>query len=154
LEGFFEIWHQTRQAEIMKRNIPSPRMRDYAQQLLAYEAAAHNASELNMAAVFRVFEALRRPLSTLAGASGFRALLVRALMLAKAQVPSLSAVQVKPDGSLEGLNKLRNNEDAEAGVVLIAQLLGLLVAFIGESLMLRILLDVWPGFTIFDARSS
>jgi hypothetical protein len=38
--------------------------------------------------------------------------------------------------------------------VLIAQLLGLLVAFIGESLMLRILLDVWPGFTIFDARSS
>jgi hypothetical protein len=153
LEGLVEIRHQTRQAEIMKRNIPSPRMRDYAQQLLAYEAAAHNPSELNMAAVFRVFEALRRPLSTLAGASGFRALLVRALMLAKAQVPSLSAVHVKPDGSLEGLSNLRN-EDAEAGVVLIAQLLGLLVAFIGESLMLRILLDVWPGFTIFDARSS
>jgi hypothetical protein len=62
-------------------------------------------------------------------------------------------VHVKPDGSLEGLSNLRN-EDAEAGVVLIAQLLGLLVAFIGESLMLRILLDVWPGFKNFDARSS
>jgi hypothetical protein len=138
----------------MKRNIPSPRMRDYAQQLLAYEAAAHNPSEPNMATVFRVFEALRRPLSTLAGASGFRALLVRALMLANAQVPGLSAVQVKPDGSLEGLSNLGKGEDAEAGIVLVAQLLGLLVAFIGESLTVRILLDVWPGFNVFDAKSS
>ena len=36
----------------------------------------------------------------------------------------------------------------------VAQWLGLLVAFIGESLMLRILLDVWPDFKNFDARSS
>jgi hypothetical protein len=41
-----------------------------------------------------------RPLSTLAGVEGFRSLLARALTLAKAQVPSLAAVQVKADGTL------------------------------------------------------
>src|SRR5664279_2374984 len=102
----------------MSRNSPSPRIRALAQQLVAYEAG--NPSEPNMPAVFCVSEKLRRPLSTLAGDSGFRALLARSLSLAKAQAPRLSAVQVKPDGSLEGLGS--EDQDAEAGVTLIAQL--------------------------------
>lgn len=138
----------------MNRNTSNPRMRDFAQQILAFEAAAHNPSARNTPAVFRVFEALRRPLSTLCGASGCRALLARALTVAKAQVPGLSAVQIKPDGSLEGLSEICNIADREAGIVLIAQLLGLLVAFIGESLMLHILLDVWPDLTVLDTRPS
>ncbi len=130
-------------------------MRDFAQQLLAYEDAKQYPSASNIPAVFRVFEGLRRPLSTLCGASGFRALLARALTLAKAQVPSLGAVQIKPDGSLaEGLGELSNHEYPEAGIVLIAQLLGLLVAFIGESLVLQILMDVWPDSIVFDKRPS
>jgi hypothetical protein len=36
----------------------------------------------------------------------------------------------------------KQNQAAE--VMLIAQLLGLLVTFIGESLMLSLLLDAWP----------
>ena len=98
-----------------------------------------------MPAVLCVSEKLRRPLSTLAGSSGFRSLLARALTLAKAQDPRLSAVQVKPDGSLEGLGS--GDQDAESGVILIAQLLELLVTFIGEGLVMNLVLDSWPNFT-------
>lgn len=98
-----------------------------------------------MPAVLCVSEKLRRPLSTLAGSSGFRSLLARAVTLAKAQDPRLSAVQVNPDGSLEGLGS--QDQDAQAGVMLIAQLLELLVTFIGEGLVLNLVLDSWPNFT-------
>jgi hypothetical protein len=136
---------------MMSRTTPSPKILELAQGLLAYEAARDNPSGTNMPAGFRVAEKLRRPLSTLAGSSGFRSLLARALTLAKARVPGLSAVQVKPDGSLEGLSGLGNQDQAaEAGVILIAQLLGLLVTFIGESLMLSLVLDAWPDFPVFD----
>ena len=54
-------------------------------------------------------------------------------------------MQIKPDGSLEGLDS--GDQDAEAGVILIAQLLELLVTFIGEGLVLSLVLDSWPNFT-------
>ena len=136
----------------MNRNIPSPKARAIAQQLLAYEAGGGTPSEANAAAAFRVSEKLRQPISTLAGASGFRALLSRALTLAKAQVPGLGAVQVKLDGSLEGLNEPCDDQVPEAGVLVIAQLLGLLGVFIGENLMLRLVVDVWPELPAFDAE--
>ena len=102
-----------------------------------------------MPAEFRVVEKLRHPLSRLAGVNGFRMLLVRALTLAKAQVPGLIAMQVKPDGSLEGFNDPGNRaEAAGAGVMLTAELLGLLAAFVGEAFTLSLVLDVWPGFPV------
>ena len=129
---------------LMNKTNPNCKMRDLAQRLLAYEAAL-TSSEENTSEVFRVSEKLRRSLSTLAGAAGFRTLLARALALTKAHAPCLTAVQVKPDGSLEGLSNLDDGgEVAEAGALLIAQLLGLLVVFIGENLVLRLVLDVWP----------
>ena len=39
---------------------------------------------------------------------------------------------------------------AEGGVALLAQLLGLLVAFIGESLTLRLVHDIWPAVPLSD----
>ena len=129
----------------MNRTTPSPKILELAQWLLAYEASGYNPSGANMAAVFRVGEKLRRPLSRLAGAAGFRSLLARALMLAKAQAPGFSAVQINADGSLEELSDLGNpDQSGEAGVMLIAQLLGLLVTFIGESLMLSLVHEAWP----------
>ena len=90
-------------------------------------------------AVCRVCDKLRRPLTTLAGAAGFRSLLARALTLAKQESPALGAWEVKSDGSLEGLN----GEAAQSGAVLIAHLIGLMITFIGESLTLRLLHDIW-----------
>ena len=89
--------------------------------------------------VSRVCDKLRRPLTALAGVAGFRSLLARALTLAKQESPVLSSLEVKPDGSLQGLN----GEAAQAGAVLIAHLLGLMITFIGESITLRLLHDVW-----------
>jgi hypothetical protein len=133
----------------MEKEIVSlPKSRHLAQRLLTYEAVAGENSEPAESAAFRVCAKLRRPLITLAGVAGFRSLLSRALTLARAEAPSLSMVQVAADGSLKGLDELGPQIDKEQardeGAILIAQLLGLLVTFIGEGLTLHLVQDVWP----------
>ena len=64
-----------------------PQTRDLAQSLIAHEGAAGNTSEPMEFAAFRVCETLRRPVCALAGVPGFRALLSRALALARAEAP-------------------------------------------------------------------
>jgi hypothetical protein len=131
-------------------------MRDWAERLLVYEAsqAASEPSDAITPPPFSVAEKLRPHFSTLMGSIGFRALLSRALSLAAAEVPWLRAVHVKADSSFEGLDasgaQLDQEEIAEGGVVLIAQLLGLLVAFIGENLTLRLVGGVWPDLALDD----
>src|SRR5665213_1201375 len=119
--------------------------RDLAERLIACENASGKTSEPTKLAPLRVCEALRPPLSALAGAAGFRSLLSRALTLAKAEAPSLSVVQVAADGSLQGLDALEPQIDKdqarEAGVILIAQLIGLLLFFMGEGLTLRLVIS-------------
>jgi hypothetical protein len=57
-------------------------------------------------------------------------------------------VMVREDGSLEGLEGIAQSQEAgaaeEAGLVLVAHLLELLVTFIGEPLTLRLVRDKWP----------
>jgi len=136
-----------------------PESRRLAQRLLAYEAVAGENSEPAESAAFRVCTKLRRPLITLAGVAGFRSLLSRALTLARAEAPSLSAVQVAADGSLKGLDELEPQIDIDKeqardrGTILIAQLIGLLLTFIGEGLTLRLVQDVWPE-AAFEGRVS
>ena len=77
-----------------------PESRHLAERLLTYEAVAGENSEPTQSAAFRVCAKLRAPLITLAGVAGFRSLLSRALTLARAEAPSLSAVQVAADLSL------------------------------------------------------
>jgi len=119
-----------------------------AQRLLTYEAVAGENSEPAESAAFRVCVKLRRPLTTLAGVAGFRSLLSRALTLARAEVPSLGAVQVAADGSLKGLDELEpqigKEQARDGGAILIVQLIGLLLTFIGEGITLRLVQDVWP----------
>jgi hypothetical protein len=135
------------------RSADTPTTRELAQRLLAYEAVEAGRSMADTQAVCRVCDKLRRPLSTLAGAAGFRSLLARALTLAKQESPVLGAWEVKSDGSLQGLN----GDAAHSGAVLIAHLIGLMITFIGESLTLRLLQDVWldlPGSKIDFERNE
>ena len=92
----------------------------------------------------------------LMGSVGFRALLLRALALATVEVPWLRAVEVKGDGSLAGLEELQAQlapeETAEGRVVLLTQLLGLLVAFVGENLTVRLVSEVWPKLPLNDSE--
>jgi len=127
-----------------------PQTRDLALRLLAYENAAGKSSEPTEFAAFGVCERLRQPLITLAGVAGFRSLLSRALTLGRAEAPSLNAVQVAVDGSLQGLDGLRPQVDVdarEAGIILITQLLGLLVRVVGEAMTLQLVTsEILPDF--------
>ncbi|HEY4901188.1 MAG TPA: hypothetical protein VIH91_10265 [Terriglobales bacterium] len=132
----------------------TPQMLGFAERLIACETRGNKSSATNTPAAFPVCEKLRPHLATLMGNTGFRALLSRALARAEADLPSLRAMQVKADGSLAGLDKPEVQADpeerAKGSVVLVAQLLDLLVAFIGETLMLRIVCDVWPKLSLND----
>jgi hypothetical protein len=123
-------------------------MVDFAERLVAYEARDNKSSEAQTPAACLVIDKLRPQLTTLMGNIGFRALLSRTLALANADFPWLRAVHVKAEGSLEGFDELGAQVDpdeiSEGCAVLLAQMLGLLVAFIGEDLTLRLVREVWP----------
>jgi hypothetical protein len=127
----------------------SPEMRNIAKRLIAYEAGGNKPSPTKKPAGFSVSEKLRANLATLMGKGGYHALLSRALALAQAEVPSLHAVHVNADGTLAEVEEHRMQRDPdelfEGRVVLLAQLIGLLVAFIGKNLTLRLVREVWPN---------
>lgn len=135
-----------------------PRLRKFARRLLALETASGKAGEGSGSAAFSVNEKLRQRLSTLVGVAGFRALLSRALALAKGEVRWLEAVRVDADGSLEGLDEARAqlppDTIAEGEAILIAHLVGLLVTFIGEGLTVRLIQNVWPEISARDLNSK
>jgi hypothetical protein len=65
----------------------------------------------------------------------------------------LRAVRVNADGTLERLDeeaKVDPEEIVEGNAILLAQLLGLLVAFIGEKLTLRVVHEAWPELSLND----
>ena len=128
----------------------NPTLRNLARRLLALEASSERAREAAGSSAFHVCEKLRQSFSTLAGVAGFRSLMSRALTLASDEVRWLKAVHVNADGSLEGLDdaQLTDAEIAEGEAVLVAQLIGLLVTFIGATLTLQLLRQAWPDASL------
>jgi hypothetical protein len=124
--------------------LPRNRTRDLARSLVASEADATEASLQAQPATVRVYERLRRQLGAPVGVGGFQALAARALALAKSESPRLSAVQVMANGHLHGLGDVESeaDENGEAGIVLIAQLLGQFLTFLGEATTLRLIEDL------------
>lgn len=122
-------------------------MKDLARRLLAVEAARHSEAYPHVREALRVYEKLRVSLTRFAGSEGFTALMRRALNLARADVPSLEAVCVRPDGSIDGLEDVSGDAGEgglDATVALTAHLLALLVVFVGEPLTRRLISDAWP----------
>jgi hypothetical protein len=128
-------------------------MRNFAARLVAHEAALQSVDS-GVSTAFAVSAKMRAHLTTLMGNGGHRALLMRALALASAEVSWLCLIEVAIDGTLQGTAPLDESvapDDAlMGGVVLVAQLLGLLVAFIGERLTLHLVREVWPKFPARD----
>jgi hypothetical protein len=126
--------------------LPPNKTRDLARSLIANEADASETSLQTESATVRVYEKLRRQLGAPVGIDGFRALASRALALAKSQSPRLSTVQVTANGGLRGLGEVESQTDTdehgEAGIILIAQLLGLFLTFLGEATTLRLIEDL------------
>ena len=129
-------------------NRATPQMRNFASRLIACETAGKQSSGTKAPAGFRVCEKLRPQLATFMGSAGFHALLARALAVANAENSGLRSLHLKADGSLGSSGEPAAPADpekvAEAGMILVAQLLSLLVAFIGEDLTLRMVREVWP----------
>ena len=127
-------------------NRATPKLRIYAERLIAYEMSRNASSKSKTTAAFVVIETLSPHFGALMGAAGFRALISRALALADAEVAWLRELHVREDGSFEGLNELEAQASPEeisnAGIVLLARLLGLLVTFIGEDLTLQLLSNI------------
>ena len=127
-----------------------PETRALAERLVALEADSRSVAAADQTATCRVCEKLRRPLVTLTGTAGFSSLLARALTLAKRESPPLHLVQVRTDGSIEGLE----GDAAHAHVVLVAYLLSLLITFVGDALTTRLLLDICPDLSGPDRNST
>ena len=131
-------------------------MRDQAERLIA-EELRHDAGAGGRArAAFRVCEKLRRPLATYAGAAGFRALLSRALSLARSEQPWLRRIQIMGDGSIghpaNAEAELTTDQAAEGGMVLVTELLALMGTLIGEALTFRLVQEVWPKAAIREPK--
>jgi hypothetical protein len=141
---------------------PTPQMRDIAERLLDSETSAIKSDGTRILPAAPVCEKLRASLAALMGRAGFSALVSRALAQAQRKEPSLRAVRVNAEGALERSNeaaaRVSAAKDVEGSVALVAQLLELLVAFIGENLTLRLLRDIWPNLQLnewnFDIRDS
>lgn len=144
----------------MSRTTHSPELLEFARGLVAYDAAFNSTEQPVNGTGFRVCDKLRQPLTRLAGVTGFRMLLARALTLAKARASGmnqsqLNTLHLKPDGSFEFVT---NNGDPlpsssnDAALILTAELLALLVAFVGEVFTLSLVRDVWPGFPVLETE--
>ena len=123
--------------------LPPHKTRELARGLVASEADETTASLHTEPAAVRVYERLRRQLGSPVGVDGFQVLASRALAMAKSQSPRLSAVQVTANGDLRGLGEVESqtdpDENGEAGIILIAQLLGLFLTLLGEATTLRLI---------------
>src|ERR1700691_2080735 len=126
--------------------LPPHKARESARSLVSSEADAARPSLHTEPATVRVYERLRRQLGAPVGIDGFQALASRALALAKSESPRLSAVAVTENGGLRGLSEVVSqteaDEDGETGIILIAQLLGLFLTFLGEATTLRLIEDL------------
>lgn len=126
-----------------------------ARRLLAYETIAGENSVPMESPTLRAYEKLRQHLSALAGVAGFQLLASRALTLATSEASSLCAVQVTPDGRLQGFDEIDQKDKVQTeaeGAIFIARLLGLLLTFIGKALTMRLLQDVWPDAAFDDMQ--
>jgi hypothetical protein len=129
-------------------NRATAQMRMIAERLIEYETQAKDSAVAGGGAHFQVTERLRPHLATLMGNGGFRALLARAHVLACVEVSWLRTVKVSAEGTLDGLEtphaRLTPAQFREGRIILLAQLLGLLVAFIGPGLTSRLVGEIWP----------
>jgi CheY-like chemotaxis protein len=119
-----------------------------ARVLLAHESTEKKSGD-NSPTIFRVFDKIRNPLLNVADETGFRSILARALALAKPEVGWLWPVKVSDSGSFEGLGLAEESitpaEISRGEAAIIAQMLGLLFTFLGESMTRSLLQEARLG---------
>lgn len=116
---------------------PTQSLRELAAQLLAASALG---SDPQVPEAVLVNENFRAALARLTGTAAVASLLGRALALASAEMPALRSVKVNANGQLEGIEHLSQGATSReaAGTEVTAQVLELLVTFIGEGITRRL----------------
>jgi hypothetical protein len=133
------------------RFLVSPAHSDVTSWLLAEESGGEADTRGLSAAAERVCQKLSRRLSRLVSPDGCKALLSRALHLARREFSFLEGVRAgaPPDVCLEGLDDRTHDVDASDArkglLALLGTLLDLLVGFIGEDLTLCLVREVWTA---------
>lgn len=134
--------------------VPSVSVEDIAARIVADEAQRIAPSAHDADLILQVCDKMHPSLSRLAGSISYRALLSRALVLAKPKAQTLSALRFEKDGRLvfdpedpaaEFLNPDTVRKDA---IVLITAFVSLLMLLLGEVVTLRIIHHVWPEVKI------
>ena len=137
-------------------NLASPQLTAAAKRIVDHAVRRTPARGTTRGAPVLVVSEMRPHLSNLMGAAGFRALLMRALILTAARHSWLRSASVKVDGSLEGLDQLEATvapaDFRDANIALLTRSLALLAVFVGEPMTIRLVRDVWPGLSLADLK--
>lgn len=129
---------------------PSASIRELAIRLLVAEASRSAGDKERPHEAERVCEKLRIELTRFAGADGFTALMRRSLARARAEVPALHGLTLRPDGCFVGFEAALDGDGNEAGAALTAHFLWLLVTFVGEPIAWRLVREGWPDLALED----
>lgn len=127
----------------------SQKMQDLSKRLFAIEARRLSPADELGPLTLAVCGKLRVALQAFAGPDGFISLLSRAHALAaieRPQLKTLAAVRSlqSVDEFIGSIGAHDDSRDNANGVEIVAQLLGLLVTFIGEPFTLSLMRDGWP----------
>ena len=120
-----------------------PAHQELARWLLAQEMEGRPKAKTPLEGTQRVTTKLSTGITLLVSSDGYRALLGRALYLARAEYSLLDGVRVgTSDFSLEGLRETGTAH--EALVSFLAQVIALLARFIGDDLTAKLIRQSWP----------
>jgi len=120
-----------------------PSHQELARWLLAQEMEGRPKAKTPLEGTQRVTTKLSTGITLLVSSDVYRALLGRALYLARAEYSLLDGVRVgTSDFSLEGLRETGTAH--EALVSFLAQVIALLVRFIGDDLTTKLIRQSWP----------
>ena len=126
--------------------------KDVAEAIVANETFGNGSSVGKFPAGCLAVEKLQPHLAALMGRTGFNALINRARALGSTDFPWLGASPAKLEGFLDDLHEAGGQVEAdefrEGCVILLSHLLGLLTAFIGQDLTLRLVQEAWPELAL------
>lgn len=100
------------------------------------------------------FEIIKSQLTSLVGTGGFSMIMSNALSHSKSEVAWLRDVDSKSNGSIIGLEaacaNISHAEFRAGSVVVLANIIGLLVGFIGPIMTEAVIRDTWPNAPVMN----
>lgn len=122
---------------------------ELARVVVAAEAGGASSSKEVAAAARRICDKLTEHLARLVGRGGMGTLLARSLTLTRATFPWVTSVGSAADSPGEVLQACLERQDADAArealTAFVALFIGLLGRLIGDSLVARLLQELWPA---------